>query len=779
MSGEAKSSVQGRESHAANSTGPNGQNKSSTSRTTAPTPVDPGEESPPELSRPTAQIEHKVCLCQLFVGALRGPVVQFQEWQLQKLSCLSLERNPSLIGQRYHEVRLTLLDRRPHKTLKLIRGPRRLWKCVDDGVKEKTTPLQLSLAVASQDQGCNMIPGCLREDPVRRRLNVEVLNVSHCSGREVDLFQATVVKADVSVRRDSLCPSERHMFCSQSSSALLGPLVKMKLHTSGYRVQQHFFQRLQTQESFGAAASPPTVQHHTDAIMLDQRLPSHHFRPICSTWFLTCACSAEGRVSPSAAAAAAAACSPTLCLRHSEREAAEGHVPVNHSSAQLYVSLAQGLGEDWLRKAHCGRGVTRQLRILILINTLHTLHNPPINRCRTKTNEKKKWKPGTAVTLPRTEGYCASLIESKELSNTVNLKLVPNRCSKAKTVKQMWPYICQFVDKLFRETIEPAVKGANAHLSTFCFAKIDMGDKCVLPAITLHSAGSQLCCAVIELEDCVINSGAVTLQGLIIRTSPSSCCPSVVTATANYVPPCRAPLRVNGVKVYTENVDKRQIIMDLQIRVIMEPLLGDMPLVGALSMFFLKKPSLISLPPPLSSPLLPPSLLHTPPLSSLPPFSPPLPSPLLPPFPPLLPSPPRPSPPPPPSSPPLPSPPLPPSLSQPPLQLHFRLVAVDHVSRRTPILSLRSQCTVRANRVSAQSLLPSGVVRGVLSFPERQNMAQSFGSLWPFPRSYFNLPSLAQLSCDTGKTINFRSYAGAGASPTALSGTSSPGPPAV
>uniref|UniRef100_A0A674EV59 Extended synaptotagmin 2 n=1 Tax=Salmo trutta TaxID=8032 RepID=A0A674EV59_SALTR len=71
-----------------------------------------------------------------------------------------------------------------------------------------------------------------------------------------------------------------------------------------------------------------------------------------------------------------------------------------------------------------------------------------------------------------------------------------------KTVKQMWPYICQFVDKLFRETIEPAVKGANAHLSSFCFTKIDMGDK---------------------------------------------------------------PIRVNGVKVYTENVDKRQIIMDLDI----------------------------------------------------------------------------------------------------------------------------------------------------------------------------------------------------------------------
>ncbi|XP_062981947.1 extended synaptotagmin-2 isoform X2 [Elgaria multicarinata webbii] len=128
-----------------------------------------------------------------------------------------------------------------------------------------------------------------------------------------------------------------------------------------------------------------------------------------------------------------------------------------------------------------------------------------------------------------------------------------------KTVKHMWPFICQFIEKLFRETIEPAVRGANSHLSTFSFTKIDMGHQ---------------------------------------------------------------PLRINGVKVYTENVDKRQIILDLQIsfvgnceidleikryfcragvksiqihgtmRVILEPLLGDMPLIGALSLFFLRKPLL-------------------------------------------------------------------------------------------------------------------------------------------------------------------------------------------
>uniref|UniRef100_A0A8C8VJV2 Extended synaptotagmin 2 n=1 Tax=Pelusios castaneus TaxID=367368 RepID=A0A8C8VJV2_9SAUR len=126
-----------------------------------------------------------------------------------------------------------------------------------------------------------------------------------------------------------------------------------------------------------------------------------------------------------------------------------------------------------------------------------------------------------------------------------------------KTVKHMWPFVCQFIEKLFRETIEPAVRGANNHLSTFSFTKIDIGHQ---------------------------------------------------------------PLRINGVKVYTENVDKRQIILDLQIsfvgnceidleikryfcragvksiqihgtmRVIMEPLIGDMPLIGALSIFFLRKP---------------------------------------------------------------------------------------------------------------------------------------------------------------------------------------------
>lgn len=63
------------------------------------------------------------------------------------------------------------------------------------------------------------------------------------------------------------------------------------------------------------------------------------------------------------------------------------------------------------------------------------------------------------------------------VSQAVLSDLRTSHFSALQTVKQMWPYISQFVEKLFRETIEPAVKGANAHLSTFSFTKIDLGDK--------------------------------------------------------------------------------------------------------------------------------------------------------------------------------------------------------------------------------------------------------------------------------------------------------------
>uniref|UniRef100_A0A8C9R2A7 Extended synaptotagmin 1 n=1 Tax=Scleropages formosus TaxID=113540 RepID=A0A8C9R2A7_SCLFO len=125
-------------------------------------------------------------------------------------------------------------------------------------------------------------------------------------------------------------------------------------------------------------------------------------------------------------------------------------------------------------------------------------------------------------------------------------------------VCQAWPFVGQYLEKLLVETIAPSIRGSNNHLQTFTFSKVNLGSK---------------------------------------------------------------PLRVVGVKAYTEH-DKRQVLLDLYIsyvgdveinvevkkyfckagvkgiqlhgklRVILEPLIGDIPLVGAITMFFIRRPTL-------------------------------------------------------------------------------------------------------------------------------------------------------------------------------------------
>ncbi|XP_041954126.1 extended synaptotagmin-1-like isoform X1 [Alosa sapidissima] len=127
-----------------------------------------------------------------------------------------------------------------------------------------------------------------------------------------------------------------------------------------------------------------------------------------------------------------------------------------------------------------------------------------------------------------------------------------------KIIQQAWPFIGQYLEKLLVETIAPSIRASNTYLQTFSFTKIDLGDK---------------------------------------------------------------PMKVVGVKAHTEH-DKRQVMLDLfisfagdveinvevkkyfckagvkgiqfhgMLRVILEPLIGDIPLVGAITMFFIRRPKL-------------------------------------------------------------------------------------------------------------------------------------------------------------------------------------------
>uniref|UniRef100_A0A8C2ACM1 Extended synaptotagmin-3-like n=1 Tax=Cyprinus carpio TaxID=7962 RepID=A0A8C2ACM1_CYPCA len=127
-----------------------------------------------------------------------------------------------------------------------------------------------------------------------------------------------------------------------------------------------------------------------------------------------------------------------------------------------------------------------------------------------------------------------------------------------KILQQAWPFFGMYMEKLLIENIQPSVRSSSPHLKTFTFTKVHMGQKA--PTIT-------------------------------------------------------------GVRVYTHELETREVILDLNIiyeadvdidadvkpaikvgvkglqlqgmlRVILEPLIGQAPLVGGVTMFFIRRPAL-------------------------------------------------------------------------------------------------------------------------------------------------------------------------------------------
>lgn len=127
-----------------------------------------------------------------------------------------------------------------------------------------------------------------------------------------------------------------------------------------------------------------------------------------------------------------------------------------------------------------------------------------------------------------------------------------------KILAQAWPYFGRYVEKLLQEKIVPIIRASNVHLSAFTFTKIDFGQNCP---------------------------------------------------------------KINGIKAYTKEIDKREVMLDVQIcyignceinaevkklckagvkgmqihgtlRVVLAPLLAEAPFVGAVTMFFIQKPHL-------------------------------------------------------------------------------------------------------------------------------------------------------------------------------------------
>ncbi|XP_054473264.1 extended synaptotagmin-1 [Anoplopoma fimbria] len=127
-----------------------------------------------------------------------------------------------------------------------------------------------------------------------------------------------------------------------------------------------------------------------------------------------------------------------------------------------------------------------------------------------------------------------------------------------KVLQQVWPFVGQYLEKLLVETIAPSIRSSSAHLQTLSFTKVDMGDKAMkVVGIKAHTENDK---------------GQVLLDLYI-----------------SYV----GNVEINvEVKRYFCKAGVKGIQLHGMMRVILEPLIGDVPIVGAVTMFFIQRPKL-------------------------------------------------------------------------------------------------------------------------------------------------------------------------------------------
>ncbi|XP_060926108.1 extended synaptotagmin-1 isoform X2 [Limanda limanda] len=127
-----------------------------------------------------------------------------------------------------------------------------------------------------------------------------------------------------------------------------------------------------------------------------------------------------------------------------------------------------------------------------------------------------------------------------------------------KVLQQVWPFVGQYLEKLLVETIAPSIRASSSHLQTLSFTKVDMGDKAMkVVGIKAHTENDK---------------GQVLLDLYI-----------------SYV----GNVEINvEVKRYFCKAGVKGIQLHGMMRVILEPLIGDVPIVGAVTMFFIRRPKL-------------------------------------------------------------------------------------------------------------------------------------------------------------------------------------------
>ncbi|XP_017270706.1 extended synaptotagmin-1 [Kryptolebias marmoratus] len=146
----------------------------------------------------------------------------------------------------------------------------------------------------------------------------------------------------------------------------------------------------------------------------------------------------------------------------------------------------------------------------------------------------------------------------RDLPHWVNFPEVEKVEWLNKILQQAWPFVGQYLEKLLVETIAPAIRASSIHLQTLSFTKVNLGEKAVkLVGVKAHTEQDK---RQVMLDLYLSYAGDVEINVEIKKYF------------------CKAG--VKGVQLHGK------------LRVILEPLIGDVPLVGAITMFFIRRPKL-------------------------------------------------------------------------------------------------------------------------------------------------------------------------------------------
>ncbi|KAF4112569.1 hypothetical protein G5714_007364 [Onychostoma macrolepis] len=177
------------------------------------------------------------------------------------------------------------------------------------------------------------------------------------------------------------------------------------------------------------------------------------------------------------------------------------------------------------------------------------------------TREAKEARLKSAIQLVNDEqGYISSksFRSRRDLPSWVNFPDVEKVEWLNKVIQQAWPFIGQYLEKLLTETIAPSIRGSSTHLQTLSFTKVDFGGKPMkVVGVKAHTENEK---------------GQILLDVYI-----------------SYV----GDVEINvEVKRYFCKAGVKGIQLHGMMRVILEPLIGDVPIVGAVTMFFIQRPKL-------------------------------------------------------------------------------------------------------------------------------------------------------------------------------------------